>query len=167
MNTAKHVLWAGGLYLAWTANFEPANWVVALLVGTTVAWLRPRTTATAGGLPWTRWLPALVTLLRYAAVLTWDMWRSGLVVARAVMSRVPDIHPAIIEVPSHCRTSLGRAWMAHSISVTPGELVVSIEGNGMLRVHSLDQRRRDRTARVVQTRAERYLRRLLPGEDAR
>lgn len=165
LRTLKWTLLAAGLYLALTSNFEVANWVVAVAVGAVVAGLRPRAATDSERLPLRRWLPALVVLLWYAIVLLWDMWRSGLIVARAVLRRKLAIDPGIVELPSHCRTPLGRAWAAHSVSVTPGELVVAIRVDGTLLVHCLDQRRRELSSRVVQQRAERYLRRFLPGEN--
>ncbi|MDW8344398.1 MAG: Na+/H+ antiporter subunit E [Verrucomicrobiae bacterium] len=164
LRTVKWIFLGAVLYLALTANFELANGVVGLAVGLLVAMLRPRPATGEGSLPWTRWLPALAALVQYAIVLLWDMWRSGLIVARAVLRRQMAIDPGIVALPSCCRTPLGQAWTAHSVSVTPGELVVAIREDGTLLVHCLDQRRRETAARAVQTRAERYLRRLLPGE---
>lgn len=123
------------LYLAVTANLEPANWVVGLLISVAIA-LIVRPTSEPMSL---RRLPsALLNLAVYVVWLSVDIIRNGIRVARIVLDPKLPIKPGILAIKSEMRTELGRALNAHAITVTPGEQVVEIGDDGTLYTHCLD-----------------------------
>jgi multicomponent Na+:H+ antiporter subunit E len=123
------------IYLALTANPEPSNLVVGLLIGLAVtAIVRP-----AGQPLSIRRLPAaLFNLLLYAIWLSIDIIRNGIRVARIVLDPKLPIRPGIIAVQAGMKSELGVALSAHAITVTPGEQVVEIGEDGTMYVHCLD-----------------------------
>ena len=129
--------------LALTANFQISNIVVGLLVGTgVVLLLRPE----AGRIKMGRSGPAAVALARYVFILAYDLVISGIQVARIVLSPSLPIKPGIIAIPSDCELELGSALSAHALTLTPGEMVLEMDEQGVMYTHCLDA-----------TEAERYV----------
>ena len=83
-------------------------------------------------------LAALPAILQYAVILGFDLIRSGIQVARIVLTPEMPIRPGIIPVPSECRSDLGRALSAHAVTLTPGQLVVGMDDDGVMYTHCLD-----------------------------
>jgi multicomponent Na+:H+ antiporter subunit E len=123
------------VYLALTASLELGNVVLGVLVATLAAvLLRP-----ARQPPGLRQLPgALLALVKYTVVMLWELIVSGLQVAHIVLSPSLPIKPGIIAIPSGTDSDLATALSAHSITVTPGELVVEISDDGVMYTHVLD-----------------------------
>ncbi|MCS7088226.1 MAG: Na+/H+ antiporter subunit E [Thermoflexales bacterium] len=123
------------LYLAITANLEPANWAAGLLMSVAIALIiRPASEPLS-----LRRLPAaLLNLVVYVAWLSVDIIRNGIRVARIVLDPQLPIKPGILAIKSEMRTELGRALNAHAITVTPGEQVIEVDDNGTLYTHCLD-----------------------------
>lgn len=125
-------------YLLMTSNFEIRNLVVggviaivlALLIQPDARRIEPR-----------RIPRALISALRYAGILIYDMFAGGLFVAGILLRGGRDIHPGIIAVPSGCDSELANALSAHAITLGPGEMVVEIDEQGVMYTHVLDVRR--------------------------
>jgi multicomponent Na+:H+ antiporter subunit E len=147
------------VYLALTANLEPSNLLVGLLLALAIAWLlRPeRQPLDAARLP-----AAALAMLRYVATLAVDIPKNGLVVARIVLSPSLPIRPGIIAIPSLARSEMVTALSAHSITLTPGELVVEIGDDGSMFTHVLDIERSDADALAAQQFRIDLLRRIFP-----
>lgn len=124
------------LYLALTENLALNNIVVALLLAVFVVWL---TQPPAIRIDW-RLLPtAVVGLVQYIVILLIDLLRSGLQVARLVLtSRHPIVHQGIIEVQSLPHAEIATALSIHAITLTPGELVLESDEEGVMYTHSLE-----------------------------
>jgi multicomponent Na+:H+ antiporter subunit E len=123
------------VYLALTASLELSNIVLGMLVATLAAvLLRPARQPSS-----LRQLPtALLALAKYIVVMLWELIVSGLQVAHIVLSPSLPIKPGIIAIPSGSDSELATALSAHSITVTPGELVVEISDDGVMYTHVLD-----------------------------
>lgn len=123
------------IYLAITANLEPSNLIVGLLIGLAIAAiLKPVSQPLSlGRLP-----RALFNLAKYTVWLGIDIIRNGVRVARIVLDPRLPIRPGIIAIPSGMKTELGVALSAHAITVTPGEQVVEIGDDGTMYTHCLD-----------------------------
>jgi multicomponent Na+:H+ antiporter subunit E len=145
----RSVLLLTFVYLAVTANAEPANIALGLLIAGMVTLLvRPRSGPTD-----LRRLPgALWGLVRYTAILAVDILKNGFIVARIVLDPDLPIRPGIIAVPSGCPSELTTALSAHAITVTPGELVIGIDEQHVLYVHCLDVLRSAEDTIQAQTR---------------
>jgi multicomponent Na+:H+ antiporter subunit E len=76
--------------------------------------------------------------LRYLFVVAGDVIRGGLSTARIVLDPNLPINPGIIAIPSGTQSELGTALSAHSISLSPGEMVVAIDDEGVMYTHCLN-----------------------------
>lgn len=135
MSFVRAVLLLTIVYLFLTANLQPINILVGLLLGLGAALLVGQK-----GRP-TRWRDTPRSLsagIRYLAVLAYDIFVSGIQVARIVLDPRLPIKPGVIAIPSQCESDLGTALSAHAISLTPGELVVEIGMFNEMYTHVLD-----------------------------
>lgn len=126
-------LWV--LYLALTGNLETANLIVGLVIAAGVTGLiRPR-----WGQITLRHLPAAVwAAVRYIVVLMWDLLKSGWQVAMLVINPNLQVKQGIIAIPSDTESLTSTALSAHAITLTPGEMVLEIDENGVMYTHCLD-----------------------------
>ena len=122
-------------YLALTANLEPSNLVLGLLIATGLTLLLrpPRGAFVLRRLP-----VALLALARYLWVVARDAFKSGLFTARLVLDPALPVRPGIIPIPSGCDSELATALSAHAITLAPGEMVVEIGEGGVMYTHTLD-----------------------------
>lgn len=79
----------------------------------------------------------LFHFIRYTGVFVFEMVRANLNMLRYVYAPRIDIEPGIVKVKTKLKTPVGRLALANSIALTPGSLVVDIEGD-TLTVHWLD-----------------------------
>jgi multicomponent Na+:H+ antiporter subunit E len=106
------------IYLMLTANLEWLNIFTGVLIAMVITWLlKPRLKT----LSWHRVPTATLALIQYLGILVYDI-----------------INPAIIAIPSGCDSELATALSAHAISVSPGEVVVEIDEDGVMYTHVLD-----------------------------
>lgn len=77
-------------------------------------------------------------LLIYLVVLSRDIFLSAFDVARRVLAPRIPLATGILEVPTQDDDAVIAALSAHSITITPGELVVDFKGNETMYVHCLD-----------------------------
>jgi len=135
MNYLPYVIPLWLVYLVLTGNGQLSNVLVGLILSVgIVALFRPDVWPTN----WRRLPGALLALLQYLLLLAIDLLRSGLQTARIVLSPTLPIKPGIIAIPSDCESELGQALSAHAITVTPGEMVVEMSGDGVMYTHCLD-----------------------------
>ncbi|PJF22208.1 MAG: hypothetical protein CUN56_07165 [Phototrophicales bacterium] len=81
-------------------------------------------------------------LLRYSFILSRDIFMAGIDVSLRVMGFRPIDRSGIIAVEVKDQSALMAALSAHSITITPGELVVEFdEQAGVMYVHCLDVER--------------------------
>lgn len=96
-------------------------------------------------------IPAQVFwLIVYILRLAWETFVSGLDVARRALSPSMPIDPGVVRIDTQDseNDSLVSALSAHSITITPSELVMDFEydaeGNNIMLVHTLDKNASDR-----------------------
>lgn len=124
------------VYLALTGNAEPANLVVGALVAVGISLLRPKMDLPLMNL---KRLPQFLWAgIRYLFVVAWDVVRGGISTARIVLDPNLPLNPGIIAIPSGTRSELGTALSAHSITLSPGEMVVAIDDEGIMYTHCLN-----------------------------
>ena len=79
---------------------------------------------------------------RFFALCTYSVWLIGEIaksnyrVIRGCLSAELDICPTLVKVKTTCQSDLAKTIFANSITLTPGTVTISIEGNKML-VHGL------------------------------
>ncbi len=126
------------VYLALTSNLAWNNLLVGLVVATGLSWvLRP----SPRPIQWRRLPTALLAVMRYLLVLLVDLITSGVQVARIVLDPKLPIQPGVVAIPAGCESELATALSAHAVSLTPGELVVEIDEDGVMYTHCLDATR--------------------------
>ncbi len=139
------------LYLLLTGNLQMSNIIVGLVIAMGVTLLlRP----SSRKIPWQRLPSAFLAALQYLLILLWDLVQSGIQVAAIILLKKP-IQPGIIAIPSGCESELGTALSAHAITVTPGEMVVEINKEGVMYTHCLEA---DKASDYVQRAQEMRLR---------
>lgn len=122
-------------YLALTGNGEPLNWLLGLLLaGGITALLRPTPTP----LVWRRLPAAFWAGLWFLLTLLWDLLISSLQVSRLILQRDIRLRQGIMALPSGSSSDLVTSLSAEAITLTPGELVVEIDHDNVLYIHSLD-----------------------------
>lgn len=123
------------VYLELSSNFELSNVVVGLLIVSGILLLiRPRRRP----MVWHRLPSAIVALIKYVVILAYDLIMSGIQVARIVLDPALPIQQGIVAIPSECESELGSALSAHAITLTPGELVIEMDEQGVMYTHCLD-----------------------------
>ena len=135
MTYIRLLLPLAAVYLLLTGNLEPINLLFGLAIGAGVTLLwRPR----LGAGDWSYAPMSFLALAKYAGLLAVDVVRSGINVARVVLSPALPIRPGIIAIPSNARSELGTALSAHAITITPGEMVMEIDEQGVMYTHCLN-----------------------------
>jgi len=129
------VIFLSTIYLLLSSNLEWLNIFtgVVVAIGITLL-LRPQLKPFS----WRRAPRALLAMIQYLGIMIYDILKGGIMVAKSVWSRKLDIQPSIIAIPSACDSELATALSAHAISISPGELVVEIDENGVMYTHVLD-----------------------------
>ena len=80
----------------------------------------------------------ITRLIRFWGWLGREVVRSSLDVTRVVLSRRLPISPTVVEFDAHCTHPVDRAILGNSITLTPGTLTLSIEGQRFV-VHALTE----------------------------
>jgi multicomponent Na+:H+ antiporter subunit E len=149
------------LYLGLTANLEPSNLVVGLLIAVTLtAFLHPdRLSIDLRQVPGAGW-----AMLRYVVVVAKDVVQGGLQVARIVLDPKLPVKPGIIAVPSGSESEWATALSAHAITLSPGAMVMEIGEHGLMYTHILDTDSADESIAALQQQRRDLLEKILPRE---
>jgi multicomponent Na+:H+ antiporter subunit E len=159
MYNLRTVILLTAVYLALTANLQLSNIIAGLLLSALILLLlRPATY----DVNW-RFLPATTwALLRYVAVLTYDLIVSGIQVARIVLDPALPIKQGNVAIPMSCESETAQALSAHAITLTPGEMVVEMDDKGTMYTHVLDASHTDETTANAQQMREKMLNKIMP-----
>ena len=76
-------------------------------------------------------------ILRYFCLLVVEIIKSTGAVLVFVIRRDRALHPKLVRFRTPLRTKIGRVMLANSITLTPGTITASLEGD-LLTVHCLD-----------------------------
>lgn len=79
----------------------------------------------------------LYHFVRYTGVFIVELVRSNIKMLRYVYAPRIVINPGIVRVRTNLKTPVGRLALANSIALTPGSLVMDMEGDSLF-VHCLD-----------------------------
>lgn len=78
-------------------------------------------------------------LLRYIAVLLWDIILANLTVARLILGPTARLRPAFIRLPLELRNEFAIVMLANTISLTPGTVSSDLSPDRRtLLIHALD-----------------------------
>ena len=130
-----------------------------VITGAVVSWvlhLLSRSFPSARPLPFISVLRHLPGGLFYLFLLLIEIVKANLQVIRLVLSPVIEVEPCLVRFRTDLRSEAARVVLANSITLTPGTLTVSLEGNDLL-IHALD---RDMARGVDESVFVRHLRRM-------
>ncbi|MCK5133599.1 MAG: Na+/H+ antiporter subunit E [Candidatus Sabulitectum sp.] len=80
---------------------------------------------------------SLIYMFVYLFVFSWELLKSNIDVAFRVVSPRLPINPGIVKVRTTLKSPLGRAFLANSITLTPGTLTVEMKGE-FFYIHWID-----------------------------
>ncbi|MCS6992854.1 MAG: Na+/H+ antiporter subunit E [Anaerolineales bacterium] len=124
------------VYLALTGNLTLPNLVMGALISSGITLLLPPIALppfSFSRLPTFLWAG-----LRYVFVVAWDVIKGTYSTAKIVLDPKLPIQPGIIAIPSGTKTELGTALSAHAITLSPGEMVIAIDEDGVMYTHCLN-----------------------------
>jgi multicomponent Na+:H+ antiporter subunit E len=124
------------VYLILSGNLTVPNLVLGALLALGGSMLLPGR-KDAGG-DWKRSPAFMWAMFRYVFVVFWDVIKGGLTTARIVLSPKMPLKTGIITIPSGSKSELGTALSAHAITLSPGELVVEMDDEGVMYTHCLN-----------------------------
>lgn len=73
----------------------------------------------------------------YTGIFLIEMARANINMLRYVYARRIEVNPVIVKINTNLKTPVGRLALANSIALTPGSLVVDIDGDSLF-IHCLD-----------------------------
>jgi multicomponent Na+:H+ antiporter subunit E len=123
------------LWVLLTASSHPQELFAGVCVALLVTLLSAPRLSILDGIKLTPQAP--LHLVRYLAYFGRALVQSNLDVARRVLSPALPLSPAVIEVRTQLQSPLGKLVLANSITLTPGTLVVDVQGDRLL-VHWID-----------------------------
>lgn len=149
------------LYLGLTANLEPSNLIVGLVIAVTLtAFLHPdKLRIDLRQVPGAAW-----SLVRYVVVVAKDVIQGGLQVAAMVLDPRLPVRPGVIAIPSGTESEWATALSAHAITLSPGAMVMEIGEDGVMYTHTLDADNADESIAELQRLRRNLLERILPQE---
>jgi multicomponent Na+:H+ antiporter subunit E len=149
------------LYLGLTANLEPSNLIVGLVIAVTLtAFLHPdKLRIDLRQVPGATW-----ALVRYVVVVIKDVIQGGIQVARLVLDPKLPVKPGVIAIPSGSQSEWATALSAHAITLSPGAMVMEIGEDGVMYTHTLDAGNADESIAELQRLRRDLLEKILPEE---
>ncbi len=127
------------VWLLWSGLYYPLFIGLGVASVALVVWLTARMdTADHEAIP----VHLGLRTFRYWPWLIGEIAKSNLDVARRVLSPSLPVSPVSFEVSASQRTALGRTIYANSITLTPGTVSMSVDGD-RIRVHALTEETRE------------------------
>jgi multicomponent Na+:H+ antiporter subunit E len=123
------------LWLLLAGSLDPQELLAAAVVGLLVTLVATPRLGIFTGMRFT--LSAPLYLLRYLVRFFVALVIANFDVARRVLAPSLPIRPAIVEIRTELRSTLGRMLLANSITLTPGTLTIDVRDN-LLLVHWID-----------------------------
>ena len=127
------------VWLVINASFEVPILIIGVLVSVALSFVFIRRSA-VWNIPVT---PARVLhFITYTGVFLVELVKANIEMLRYVYSPRIDIRPGIVKVKMPLKTPLGRLALANSIALTPGSLVMDLQGDDLY-IHWLDVKTTD------------------------
>jgi multicomponent Na+:H+ antiporter subunit E len=128
------------IWFAANSSLAPDSIVTGALISAVLAYLLTRKSDAWRDI---RFSPArLYHFIKYSGVFVLELVRANINMMRYVFAPHIDINPGVVEIKTKLKTPVGRLALANSIALTPGSLVIDIEGDRMF-IHWLDVKTTD------------------------
>ena len=79
-----------------------------------------------------------VFFLRYVVILIWEIIKANISVIHLILTDKEIVEPVLVTFRTNLKTETARMILANSITLTPGTITVSLEGDQLV-VHCLDK----------------------------
>jgi multicomponent Na+:H+ antiporter subunit E len=162
--------------LAWvmfTRETRPQGFIIGYVFGFAIVWLiRANSNFERGEKPVKiSKIPSQIwATVQYAVLLAYEIFISGIDVAKRVLAPTVDVTPCIYKISTQdpSNSTVISALSAHGITITPGTLVIDYEsenGETWMYVHSLDSQQWDEQSQIDgQTKRVKQIKRMLGDE---
>lgn len=80
----------------------------------------------------------IILFLKYIVVLITEILKANMATMKLLFSEKDEIEPVLVRFRTNLKTKMARVILANSITLTPGTITVSLEGDE-LQVHCLDK----------------------------
>jgi multicomponent Na+:H+ antiporter subunit E len=128
------------IWFAANSSLAPESIVTGALVSAVLAYLLTRKSDVWRDIHFS---PArLYHFVTYSGVFAVELVRANVNIMRYVFAPRININPGIVEIKTKLKTPVGRLALANSIALTPGSLVIDMEGDSMF-IHWLDVKTTD------------------------
>ena len=77
-------------------------------------------------------------MLRYICVLVIEIVKANFAVIHLILSEKEEVEPVLVSFETNMKTTVGKAFLANAITLTPGTITVTLEDSRYL-VHCLDE----------------------------
>jgi multicomponent Na+:H+ antiporter subunit E len=144
LRKSEHFFWLWVLltllWIAANSSFAVESVASGALISAALAYIFTQKTNVWQGV---RFSPSrFYSFILYTGVFAVELLRANINMMRYVYAPRIDIKPGIVKIKTRLKTPLGRLSLANSIALTPGSLVVDIEGDTLF-VHWLDVKTTD------------------------
>ena len=85
-----------------------------------------------------RFLKIFPDAVFYGIVLLIEIIKANLLISKLVLAPEIKVEPCLVKFNTPLKTDIARVALANSITLTPGTITISLEGNELL-VHALDR----------------------------
>jgi multicomponent Na+:H+ antiporter subunit E len=128
------------IWFAANSSFAPESIVTGGLISAVLAYLLARKSDAWQDIHFSP--ERLHHFIKYSGIFVVELVRANINMMRYVFAPHIDIKPGVVEIKTKLKTPLGRLALANSIALTPGSLVIDIEGDSMF-IHWLDVKTTD------------------------
>ena len=123
------------IWIAENSAFEIELIITGVLISAVLAYMFTRNSVVWKDI---RFTPSrLYQFFLYLCVFMFEVVRANINMMRYVYAPRININPGIVRIKTRLKTPVGRLALANSIALTPGSLVIEIEGDSLF-VHWLD-----------------------------
>ena len=139
LKTRRGFFWLWSLltfiWIAENSAFEVELIITGVLISAVLAYMFTRNSVVWKDI---RFTPSrLYQFFLYLCVFMFEVVRANINMMRYVYAPRININPGIVRIKTRLKTPVGRLALANSIALTPGSLVIEIEGDSLF-VHWLD-----------------------------
>jgi multicomponent Na+:H+ antiporter subunit E len=126
------------LFAVWMVANSTLAVEVAILGAVITLGLAYVFTSTSAAWRQIRWTPSgLYHFVAYSGTFLVELVKANIAMMRVVYAPRIDIHPGIVKIRTKLKSPIGRLALANTIALTPGSLVLDIQGE-TLYIHWLD-----------------------------
>lgn len=144
------VLWATWLLL--NNTLSAGHIVLGFVLATLIPWL------TSSFWPEKICLQKPFTLIKFIAVVLWDILVANFTVAKLILGKNDDLHPSFICIDLDITSPIGISLLANTISLTPGTVSCDLSADKrQLLVHGLHVEDIEATINEIKQRYEKPL----------